>query len=186
MVAPLPVATNQPPQPRPPIPQKPIAKSDPTPVAKPKPRKIPRPKVATAKRGIPEPDKIITMAAEAIRAGQSPRAVEYQLIKEGMSHSDAMRMADFLSAYYQEQLEEQKSKTAVMWVRILGGLPLTVICSLASYLVRGKNSPGMQILAAAFAVIGLFLLMSGLWRFAAGPRPVRLKDMIAAWRNAKE
>jgi uncharacterized integral membrane protein len=168
-----------PPRPKADVPPKPIVKPSPTPVAKPKPRKAP-----TAKQASIDENKLTAMAAEAICNNQPVRTVEYLLIKEGMSQSDALRMAEILLKSYQEYRDQQQQKKAVMWVRLFGGLLLTAICSLAIYVSRNRHNVGLELLMAAFVVIGVVLFISGIWRFTAGARSIRPKELIAAYHRA--
>lgn len=109
--------------------------------------------------------------------------MEYELVKHGMKQAEAQQMAEFMSTSFLEHQEQQKQRKATMWVRILAGTVLTGICSSASFFIRNQSVGGLKAIVASFALIGLFLLISGLWRFAAGPRPTRPEDLTASWRE---
>jgi len=92
-------------------------------------------------------------------------------------------MVQFMAAACQRHRELQKQKKATMWVRVLGGLLVTIVCSSASLNPRARSSPLLELLVVSFALVGTILLFSGLWRFVAGPRPMRAAELTAAWRK---
>ena len=100
-----------------------------------------------------------------------------------MKQTDAQQMAEGMSTSFLEHQEQQKQRKATMWARIAAGIVLTVICSLASYFIQNQGGAGLRGIVFLFALVGLFLLISGLWRFAAGPRPTRPEDLTAAWKK---
>ena len=186
-------------EPSPPVPVSPVAEASgsaekPSPPAATAPKapastaakpKASRP-AAVAKRKSSKPVDIIAVAAGAVCGGQSPHAVEYELVKHGMKQLQAQQMAEFMATSFEEHQEQQKQRKATMWARLLGGLLLAIICSIASFLAPNQHGLGFKAMVVSFVVVGLFLFISGLWRFAAGPRPTRPEDLIAAWKKGNK
>jgi hypothetical protein len=127
----------------------------------------------------------VAIAAGGICAGQPPRAIEAQLVKQGMELPKATQMLEAMSALCEQHREQNKSSKVAMWVGLLGGILLMVISLLASLHIHPpRHSWGMyRIIEGCFAVVGTLLFIRGLWRFVSGARPFRQDDLIAAWRK---
>jgi hypothetical protein len=163
------------------------ATKTPAPAGKPQPPKpVVKKKAAAAKKTKPTVDPIVA-AAESFCAGQSSASVEFLLIKHGLPQAKARQTADGMAAAYQLRSETKKQKKTAMWLSIVGGLALIAINLAASLIVQGARSSGQfDLLIRGFVIVGTILFFSGIWRFVAGPRPIRPAELIADWRKAKE
>jgi hypothetical protein len=125
----------------------------------------------------------VALAAGGIFGGQSPDAVETQLVQQGMDQTAARRMVQFMSAVRQKRLQELKKKGNV-WVRMLGGLVLIALALTVGWISSDSDHARVcGYLATVTAMIGIYLLFSGLWRLGVGPRRLRAKELAVAWRK---
>ena len=120
-----------------------------------------------------EPAKALdyaALAADAVRAGQSPYAVETELVNRGMDRTEAQQMVVFMS----KACRPGRSEKDAMWLAIFGGLTLLVLnFCIGFYLHHVKQSPKTEFLVYGFAVIGLLVFLRGLWRLIAAARAAR-------------
>ena len=129
----------------------------------------------------------VAVAAGGTLEGQSPGAIEAQLVQQGMDPAEARRMVQFMSAACQQHQEEQKKKRITVWARMLVGLtlssssiwapswPLTLPITHKYGSTRRRGLCGSR--RDSF--------LRGLWRVVVGPRRLRAEDLSAAWEEQK-
>ena len=131
-----------------------------------------------AKPKPPKPVDHVSIAAGAACSGQSRGVVESQLLNSGLDAKKAHQMAGFMC----EARDRHQRQTGGLVLRAFGGIALAIVGFFLAILASAGHG-GAPFWTTGIVVVGVILFCSAIYRLFAGPPPIRIGELTAAWQN---